>query len=517
MKINQSESKFRRESNTEKPSERLKLTSGQVDPKSRLDPKSKPKTKAEITAAKEKLQLDKSKLRADKSGAKLNKARKKLNSKKPRRKPGIIKNISSAAAFEVGAKIHGKINEVERENAAVESAHKAEIYGARAGRVTVRHVKQRIRTRPVRQVRKLEKQNIKANADFRFRELAKENPEIKKNALKKTLHKKRIQKQFQKQANETAKKAAKTTGKQSVSAVEKTGRAAVNFIKKNPKVALILGLCFFIVIILQSCAAMTMSLFNSLGGAVVEGTSYLAEDEEINEVGLRYSEWEIDLYLQAKDAENTHTGYDEYRYNLDTPTHDPYAMLAYLTARYNDFTFEQVQADLLDIFDEQYTLEFTPSTETRYMTVSGYDPETGTSSSETVAYDWHILTVTLTAQNFESVVMSRLTTQDEQERYAVNMMMKGNRQYIGNPLGVFWLPYVTSNYGYRVHPITGEKNYHTGVDLILPEGTPLVAGGVGVVVQSGDNGDYGLAILIDYGNGIQARYAHCSVLYFSAG
>ena len=33
-----------------------------------------------------------------------------------------------------------------------------------------------------------------------------------------------------------------------------------------------------------------------------------------------------------------------------------------------------------------------------------------------------------------------------------------------------WLPYVTSYYGYRVHPISGEKNYHTGVDIGMPEG-----------------------------------------------
>jgi len=91
------------------------------------------------------------------------------------------------------------------------------------------------------------------------------------------------------------------------------------------------------------------------------------------------------------------------------------------------------------------------------------------------------------------------------------------RQYVGNPFDYNWLPYVSSKYGYRIHPITGVKDYHTGVDIGLPEGTPIKAGGAGTVLESGNNGNYGLAILIDYGNGITARYAHCSALNFTVG
>ena len=51
---------------------------------------------------------------------------------------------------------------------------------------------------------------------------------------------------------------------------------------------------------------------------------------------------------------------------------------------------------------------------------------------------------------------------------------KGNRQYVKNVFGTNWLPYVTSYYGYRVHPTSGEKNYHTGVDIGMPEGTEII-------------------------------------------
>jgi murein DD-endopeptidase MepM/ murein hydrolase activator NlpD len=134
-----------------------------------------------------------------------------------------------------------------------------------------------------------------------------------------------------------------------------------------------------------------------------------------------------------------------------------------------------------------------------------------------VPYEWHILTVTLTARNFVDIITPRLVTQDEQERYALLMLTKGNRQYVGTPFDFNWLPFVTSYYGYRIHPIDQVKRMHTGVDIALPEGTPILAGGVGVVVESGYNGGYGYAILIYYGNGISARYAHCSVLHFTVG
>jgi murein DD-endopeptidase MepM/ murein hydrolase activator NlpD len=293
---------------------------------------------------------------------------------------------------------------------------------------------------------------------------------------------------------------------------------------KNPKVLLIIGICLLIVIAIQSCVAMSMTLFSGLGGGIIGATSYLAEDEDINEAPLRYSEWEIDLLLEAQNAENTHGGYNEYRYNLETPGHDPFAMLAYLTAKHNNFTFIAVQAELKEIFNEQYTLIFDSSMEIRYRTEAYTDCWVDSKGevhcytyTVQVPYEWHILTVTLTAQNFVEVITPRLTTQDEQERYELLMKIKGNRQYIGNPFDFYWLPHVSSKYGYRIHPINGGKDYHTGVDIALPEGVPILAGGTGVVLQSGNNGGYGLTILIDYGNGISARYAHCSVLYFSMG
>lgn len=76
---------------------------------------------------------------------------------------------------------------------------------------------------------------------------------------------------------------------------------------------------------------------------------------------------------------------------------------------------------------------------------------------------------------------------------------------------------VTSNYGYRIHPITGSHRLHAGVDIGAPTGTPIYAAADGVVVTSVYSNSYGNYILINHGGGIYTLYAHASALYVSAG
>jgi len=528
------ENKFRQDSNESKPSDKLRdkpLTSGQSDPKlKREKEKKKPLSKEEAealrkkkAAAKENRQLDKSKHRAEKSGERLDKAKDKLASKKPIAKPGAGKIITSAAAVEVKAQIHGKLSQVEKENSGTEAANKSGLYAGRGVNSSVRLIKDRIRTRPARRVKKLEKKNIRARADNRFREMAKTNPELKKNALKKHLHKKRIQKQFQKQAKKNAAK----TAKQSAVIVK---RIAVKVFKpvlmalKNPKVLLIIGLALLLLFIISACAGMVMSMLGGLGGAVQGGTSYVASDADIDEAELRYTEWEVDLLLQARNAETSHNGYDEYRYNIDAPGHDPYALLAYLTAKHDNFTFSAIQAELQSIFNQQYSLTFTPSVEIRTRMEERTDTWTdddGVEHSDTyeveVEYEWHIMTVTLTARSLETILAPLLTTTEQQERYAVLLLTRGGRQYVGNPMGLNnWTHSVSTGYGYFINA-AGAKEMHPGVTLALPVNTPVLAGGKGTVLEVGNNAAYGNYILIDYGDGITARYGHFTSIYHAAG
>ena len=76
---------------------------------------------------------------------------------------------------------------------------------------------------------------------------------------------------------------------------------------------------------------------------------------------------------------------------------------------------------------------------------------------------------------------------------------------------------VTSEYGYRIHPILGYKKLHTGMDIGAPTGTTVVAANDGTVIMSGWNNSYGYVIMIDHGGGIVTVYAHNSKLLVSKG
>jgi murein DD-endopeptidase MepM/ murein hydrolase activator NlpD len=70
--------------------------------------------------------------------------------------------------------------------------------------------------------------------------------------------------------------------------------------------------------------------------------------------------------------------------------------------------------------------------------------------------------------------------------------------------------YYSSNYGYRIDPITGRSTFHTGVDLIAPPGTPVLAAAGGVVSTVAYVAEYGNIVDVDHDNGLTSRYAHLS-------
>ncbi len=69
---------------------------------------------------------------------------------------------------------------------------------------------------------------------------------------------------------------------------------------------------------------------------------------------------------------------------------------------------------------------------------------------------------------------------------------------------------LTSRYGYRVHPIFKTRRLHTGTDLAAPLGTPIYAGGDGLVGKAGWNGGNGRYVEINHVNGYQTTYSHMS-------
>jgi murein DD-endopeptidase MepM/ murein hydrolase activator NlpD len=77
--------------------------------------------------------------------------------------------------------------------------------------------------------------------------------------------------------------------------------------------------------------------------------------------------------------------------------------------------------------------------------------------------------------------------------------------------------WMTSGFGRRVSPFTGEPAMHRGVDISVPENTPLVASANGVVVRAGWDGGLGNAIKIDHGYGYGTLYGHLAKVQVRVG
>jgi len=76
---------------------------------------------------------------------------------------------------------------------------------------------------------------------------------------------------------------------------------------------------------------------------------------------------------------------------------------------------------------------------------------------------------------------------------------------------------ISSLFGTRVHPVTGQVRFHQGTDLAAPEGTPVVAAFSGRVEIAGWLGGYGLIVVISHGDTHETRYAHLSEVLVKAG
>ena len=87
-----------------------------------------------------------------------------------------------------------------------------------------------------------------------------------------------------------------------------------------------------------------------------------------------------------------------------------------------------------------------------------------------------------------------------------------------SPIGAGWRNVVTSEFGYRRDPFSGERRGHTGMDLAVPTGTSVRAALPGTVTVSTYNqGGYGYYVMIDHGNGLSTLYGHNSQLLARVG
>ena len=260
--------------------------------------------------------------------------------------------------------------------------------------------------------------------DALFEKFKKDNPNASSNPLSRWRQKHNIKKEYAAaRAGKGGKATAKGAGKTAKGVKSLTQKIADFCVSHKTALlwVLAIGLLFMVISgMFSACSTMFQG-----GTQVVLGTSFTAEDEDILGTDEDYTALENDLRSQVDNIESTHPGYDEYRYALDEIGHNPYELAAYLTVVFEDYTREEVQAELVRLFEEQYDLELDEEVEIRSYTTTDEDGNTST-----VYYEYRILNVTLTNYGLGNVIASSRLTAEQWERYKVLLETLGNRSYL---------------------------------------------------------------------------------------
>jgi len=361
-------------------------------------------------------------------------------------RPSVAKHMASrGTAVTITSKAHQAVSEYEDDNVGVQSAQEM-TKAVESTAYTVDHAVYSHKLKAHAKADKLVEKSDKANVDALYEKFKKDNPDVGSNPFSQWQQKKAIKKEYA--AAKAGKNTASTTASASKGAGKATGKAAqgaknitekvTEFATTHSKAILLVlagGLLFMIICsMFSSCTAMFQG-----GAQVVLGTSFTAEDEDIIGADNDYKALEAALRSKINNIERTHSGYDEYRYDLDEINHNPYELAAYLTVIFEDYTRSEVQGTLQSLFDQQYELTLTEEveirtrTETRTGTTTWTDPETGETYEEEyeyeveVEYEYYILNVKLENKGLNRVIGSSGMSEDEMERYAVLLQTNGNR------------------------------------------------------------------------------------------
>ena len=307
--------------------------------------------------------------------------------------------------------------------------------------------------RPYRQAQNAERALDEANIRYLEAKHRVENPQFTSNPLSRWQQKRAIRKEYaaMKAAGDTVSNTGKSTaaaGKTVRGAGDVTGRMAEVF-QSHPSSRLIILLCAMLLILmgsLQSCTPLAQSVLESL----IIGT-YPATEDDVRAAERAYAAKERELQDEMDRYEQYHPGYDEYHVDADEIWHDPYVLIAIISACFDgqEWTLDSAYPVIEKYFDLQYVVTQTVSTETRYRTETRTgtrivtDPATGQQHTETYPYDvqvpyaYSICNVRLENKNLSHLPVISMS-HHTMGMYALYMASHGNMEGIfsGNPYAV---------------------------------------------------------------------------------
>lgn len=351
-----------------------------------------------------------------------------VDKKKP---PGKFTHaVKKSSARVISSSVHRQINDAEEDNVGVESAHKVE----QAGESSLRFASganRSIRLRTHKKARVSEKKLEKANVNALYQKHLRSNPSITTNPISRFQQKRAIKKQYAMMRSGRMQKETKNVGKGVKAGTNTTLdilKKVALFIAANSKILLIVGLILLVLVILLNCFS-SCSMMLQGGTSSVVATSYPSEDEDMLAAEGAYATKEAILQNELEHYEELHVGYDEYQYELDVISHNPYVLISILTILHQRFQIDGVQDTLTVLFEQQYVLSEEVTTEVRYReeTITWID-ENGEVQTDTVEvpYDYYTCKVRLENRDLSHLPVE-LMNEEQLSYYAVYMKTLGNR------------------------------------------------------------------------------------------
>ena len=221
--------------------------------------------------------------------------------------------------------VHRKIAETEKDNSAVEGAHKTEQRAEDVYHYMKYHRKSKAQRKRDR-LERLQKKQVTADMKLEYEKFISENPHLKGNSPKKQL-----QRQLQKQRIKREYAKARRAGAEAKTAKEtftKTANAATGIAKKLQEIAtknktliITVGIFALLLIMIMSALSSCGSMFTGTVTTTMAST-YLSLPAEIDAADLSFTEKEMELQNKIDRIETDYPGYDEYDYNLGAIGHD---------------------------------------------------------------------------------------------------------------------------------------------------------------------------------------------------
>lgn len=324
------------------------------------------------------------------------------------------------------------------------------------------------------------------------------------------------------------------TAKNAAEKIKAGGKAVFAAGKKvlaNPVVLKAAGITAVAAVVVAGIIAVVSSVVG-----VITSLSLKSEDYEVSQTYLYITE--LDARMED-DIVNEDTRFhippiDEYRYYMNgvEVSKDSISVytnadliLAYLDSRYEDYAFSgviaglfgtTVKGELETIHAQLHQVEKIRWTEEIEHKSTSTDPVTGETTTDTwteYVYHMDIYLTTKTWEDYYETNKDTLLEPDQQQQYDAlqEVGVYTFRQQLSSPfIGVDWSVGVSSRWGWRIHPISGELKQHLGLDIAMPGGTPINACNAGTIVTGSDASGWGNYIKVVAADGSYTLYGHMS-------